>query len=253
MSASKPMRAIAIVPVRVNSQRLPGKALLQESGKELFLHTCDQARAATCFDAVYVATDDDRVDAAARKHGIGVVRTSPTPRTGSERCAEAVQTIRCEAVVDIQGDWPEVAPKDLEALTTQLLSGAAVCNTLAVPLDESKADDSNIVKVVRGLHGKALYFSRAAIPFVKEGPFARLRHVGVYGFTRDVLLRVPGLPSSGLAEAESLEQLRFLENDIPMHVLDATTEPWGIEARPDYDAFLARLQQRNQQQRAQRS
>jgi len=183
-------RAIAIVPVRVNSQRLPGKALLKESGKELFLHTCDQAKAATCFDRVFVATDDDRVDAAARAHGIEVVRTSPTPRTGSERCAEAVQEIDCDAVIDIQGDWPEVAPKDLEALVVQLLSGKAACNTLAVPLDESRTDDPNVVKVVRGRNGKALYFSRAAIPFVKEGPFGRLRHIGVYGFERATLLRI---------------------------------------------------------------
>ncbi|MBK8099734.1 MAG: hypothetical protein IPK26_21725 [Planctomycetes bacterium] len=78
---------------------------------------------------------------------------------------------------------------------------------------------------------------------MKEGPFPVLRHIGVYGFTRDVLLRVPDLPSSGLAEAESLEQLRFLENDIPIHVLDATGDPWGIETRSDYDAFLTRLRQ----------
>jgi 3-deoxy-manno-octulosonate cytidylyltransferase (CMP-KDO synthetase) len=232
--------------VRVNSQRLPGKALLKESGKELFLHTCDQAVAARCFDRVLVATDDDLVDAAARRHGLGVVRTSPSPRTGSERCAEAVRDLDCDAVIDIQGDWPEVAPRDLEALTEQLLAGKAACNTLAVPLEESRIDDANVVKVVRGLSGRALYFSRAAIPFVKDGTFGRLRHIGVYGFTRETLLRVPGLPSSGLAEAESLEQLRFLENGIEMHVLMATSAPWGIEARPDYDAFLQRLQQRGQ-------
>ncbi len=237
-------RAIAIVPVRVNSQRLPGKALLKESGKELFLHTCDQAKAASCFHRVLVATDDDRVDAVARAHGIEVARTSPTPRTGSERCAEAVQEIDCDAVIDIQGDWPEVAPRDLEALVAQLLSGQAQCNTLAVELDASRTDDPNVVKVVRGHNGKALYFSRAAIPFVKEGTFCRLRHIGVYGFSREVLLRIPALPSSGLAEAESLEQLRFLENDIAMHVLDATSTPWGIEARSDYDAFLQRLGKR---------
>lgn len=246
MTARTRVRAIAIVPVRVDSQRLPGKALLAESGKELFLHTCDQALAAHCFDRVLVATDNDRVDAAARRHGIDVVRTSPHPRTGSERCAEAIADLDCDAVIDIQGDWPEVAPRDLEVLTEQLLSGAAACNTLAVPLDESKASDPNVVKVVRGLHGKALYFSRAAIPFVKDGTFERLRHIGVYGFTRATLLRVPSLPSSGLAEAESLEQLRFLENDIAIHVSMATSTPWGIEARPDYDAFLSRLRQRGQ-------
>lgn len=241
MRPGAPIRALAIVPVRTGSQRLPGKALLTESGKELFLHTCDQARLARQIDLVAVATDDDRVAAAAERHGYRVVRTSPECRTGSERCAEAAAAIPCEAVLDIQGDWPEVAPQDLDALVRQLLTGEAACNTLCAPLaDTAVIANPNVVKVVRGGNGKALYFSRAGIPFVKEGSFPTLRHIGVYGFRRDVLLRVPGLPTSGLAEAESLEQLRFLENDIAMHVLDAEGDPWGIETRADYDAFLQR-------------
>jgi 3-deoxy-manno-octulosonate cytidylyltransferase (CMP-KDO synthetase) len=240
------VQALAIIPVRVGSQRLPGKALLRESGKELFLHTCDQARKARNIDRVVVATDDDVVEAASRRHGYQVVRTSPACRTGSERCAEAAAAIPCRAVLDIQGDWPEVEPRDLETIVDQLLRGEAVTNTLCVPLrDPAVINNPNVVKVVRGRLGKALYFSRAPIPFVvnapKEGAFGLLRHIGVYGFARETLLRIPALPSSGLAEAESLEQLRFLENDIPMHVLDAQGDPWGIETRDDYDAFLRRL------------
>ncbi len=243
------VRALAIVPVRVGSQRLPGKALLGESGQPLFLHTCDQARQARNIDLVCVATDDDRVEAAARAAGYTVVRTSPSCRTGSERCAEAATAIPCEAVLDIQGDWPEVDPRDLEAVVDQLLRGEAVCNTLCTPLrDDDVAQNPNVVKVVRGRSGKALYFSRAAIPFRKEADHPLLRHIGVYGFARDTLLRIPRLPSSGLAEAESLEQLRFLENDIPMHVLDAHGDPWGIETRSDYDAFLQRLAARQPRQ-----
>lgn len=236
------VRALAIIPVRVGSQRLPGKALLRESGQELFLHTCDQAKKAGNIDRVVVATDDDVVEAAAKKHGYGVVRTSPACRTGSERCAEAAAAIPCEAVLDIQGDWPEVAPRDLEAIVAQLLAGEAVTNTLCVPLcDPEVLQNPNVVKVVRGRSGKAMYFSRSPIPYVKEGEYPIRRHIGVYGFERQTLLRIPPLPSSGLAEAESLEQLRFLENDIPMHVLDAQGDPWGIETRADYDAFLQRL------------
>ncbi|MCC7066762.1 MAG: 3-deoxy-manno-octulosonate cytidylyltransferase [Planctomycetes bacterium] len=238
-----PIQALAIIPVRVGSQRLPGKALLTESGKALFLHTCDQARKARNIDRVCVATDDDTVERLARQHDFLVVRTSPQCRTGSERCAEAAAAIPCRAVLDIQGDWPEVDPRDLEAIVDQLLRGEAVCNTLCVPLhDPEVMQNPNVVKVVRGLHGKALYFSRAVVPFQKEGTYPILRHIGVYGFQRETLLRIPPLPSSGLAETESLEQLRFLENDIPMHVLDAKGDPWGIETRSDYDAFLARLQ-----------
>ncbi len=242
MSQRQPMRAVAMIPVRVGSQRLPNKALLRESGKELFLHTCDRARATANIDLVLVATDDDAVERAARAHGFAVVRTSARCRTGSERCAEAAKSIACDVVLDIQGDWPEVDPRDLEALVDQLLRGEAICNTLATPLrDPEVLRNPNVVKVVRGGNGKALYFSREPVPHVQQGEFPRLRHIGVYGFSRPTLLQVPDLPSSGLAEAESLEQLRFLEHDIPMHVLLAHGDPWGIETRADYDAFLGRL------------
>jgi 3-deoxy-manno-octulosonate cytidylyltransferase (CMP-KDO synthetase) len=242
VTAGPAVEALAIIPVRVGSQRLPGKALLRESGQELFLHTCDQARKTRNIDRVVVATDDDVVEAAAKRAGYGVVRTSAACRTGSERCAEAAAAIPCRVVLDIQGDWPEVDPGDLEAIVAQLLRGEHVCNTLCVPLtDPEVAANPNVVKVVRGGNGKALYFSRAVIPFVKDTGYPLRRHVGVYGFTRETLLRIPPLPSSGLAEAESLEQLRFLENDIPMHVLDARGDPWGIETRADYDGFLHRL------------
>lgn len=237
--------AVAIVPVRVGSQRLPGKALLRESGRELFLHTCAQARATANIDLVCVATDDDRVEAAAREHGYEVARTSPACRTGSERCAEAAAAIDCRVVLDIQGDWPEVAPRDLESLVDQLLRGDSHCNTLCAPLDAPESiANPNVVKVVRGWSGKALYFSRQPIPYAQDDSFGRLRHIGVYGFSRETLLRVPALPPSGLAEAESLEQLRFLENDIQMHVMDAHGDPWGIETREDYDAYLQRLSAR---------
>lgn len=256
MSGPQHIEALAIIPVRVGSQRLPGKALLKESGQELFLHTCDQAKKAGNIDLVCVATDDDDVEAAARRAGYQVVRTSAACRTGSERCAEAAQQIDCRAVLDIQGDWPEVAAADLESLVAQLLNGDAQCNTLCAPLtDAATIQNPNVVKVVRGINQKALYFSRQAIPFgalppgaattssepVKEPAVPVLRHIGVYGFARDTLLRIPGLPSSGLAETESLEQLRFLENDIQMHVLTAQGNPWGIETRDDYDSYLQRL------------
>jgi 3-deoxy-D-manno-octulosonate cytidylyltransferase len=240
-------RAAAVIPVRVGSQRLPGKAMLRESGMPLFLHTVLQARKAKGLAGVWVATDDDGVAAAAEEHGVPVVRTSPECRTGSERVAEAAGSIDAAALIDVQGDWPEVDPADLEAMADQLLSGAAVCNTLAAPLSgEQRIQDPNVVKVVRGLQGNALYFSRAPIPYVKQGPFPVLRHIGVYGFDRTTLLRVPDLPSSGLDQAESLEQLRFLENGVRIQVLDARGDPWGIETRADYDAFLVRLGVRRQ-------
>jgi 3-deoxy-manno-octulosonate cytidylyltransferase (CMP-KDO synthetase) len=235
--------AIAIIPVRLDSQRLPGKAMLAESGRPLFLHTWERAVAATRFAGVWVATDSDEVHAACESGGARVVRTSAAPRTGSERCAEALREFDAGIVVDIQGDWPEVAPNDLDALVDCLRDEPALPTaTLAVPLrDPARIADPNVVKVVRDRARNALYFSRAAIPHVRAGhACVRLRHIGVYAFTRASLSRVPELPSSGLAEAEGLEQLRFLENGMAMRVLDATGDPWGIETRADYEAFLTR-------------
>jgi 3-deoxy-manno-octulosonate cytidylyltransferase (CMP-KDO synthetase) len=103
--------------------------------------------------------------------------------------------------------------------------------------------DANVVKVVRGLDGAALYFSRAPIPYLRDGQsFQRLRHIGAYGFARETLLGIPQLPSSDLAKAEHLEQLQWLENGIAIQVLDSVGRPWGIETRADYDAFLSRME-----------
>jgi 3-deoxy-manno-octulosonate cytidylyltransferase (CMP-KDO synthetase) len=241
------LEAVAIIPVRVGSQRLPGKALLAESGRPLFLHTWERAVAAQSFAASYIATDSEEVAAAAVAAGAPVLRTSPDCQTGSERCAEGAATLGPEVgyVVDIQGDWPEVAPADLDALVASLRAGDAPTATLAAPLpDDAAFANPNVVKVVRGLRGDALYFSRAPIPHGAPRD-QRLRHIGVYGFTRGALAAIRSLPSSGLAEAESLEQLRFLENGLRMQVLAASSEPWGIETREDYDAFLTRLRARS--------
>ncbi|HLU40270.1 MAG TPA: 3-deoxy-manno-octulosonate cytidylyltransferase [Planctomycetota bacterium] len=235
--------AIAILPVRVDSQRLPGKALLAESGQPLFVHTLEAARSARSFDRVWVATDDDRVAAAAERAGAGVVRTTSRPRTGSERCAEALAEIgAADIIVDVQGDWPEVDPADLDAVVAELAAGRRPMATLASPLHDPDAiADPNVVKVVRARDGSALYFSRSPVPHVRPGrSHPVLRHIGVYGFTRTTLESITALPSSGLAEAEGLEQLRFLENGIAIAVLDARRDAQGIETRADYDRFLQR-------------
>jgi 3-deoxy-manno-octulosonate cytidylyltransferase (CMP-KDO synthetase) len=236
--------AVAIVPVRVGSQRLPRKALLAESGRALFLHTWERTVAAGCFEACYVATDDAEVTAAAREAGAPVLATDARPRTGSERCAQAAAALPARFVVDVQGDWPEVDPGDLRRLTEALAAERAACVTLGARLaDPARAADPNVVKIALGQDGFALYFSRAAIPYARDPQRAppRWRHIGVYGFTRAALLAVPGLPNSGLEEQEALEQLRFLENGMRILVLEARGEPWGIESRADYDAFLQRM------------
>ena len=244
MSTPSESQAAAIIPVRVGSKRLPGKALLAESGQPLFLHTWRRASQAERLAAVYVATDSEEVAAAAKAAGVSVIPTGQTPQTGTERCAEAAREVPFGVLLNVQGDWPELDPRDLDRMVDHLLAGEAACTTLAAPLSSAEAiEDPNVVKVVRGADGNALYFSRAPIPHSRGGQaHRRLRHIGVYGFTRETLLRIPGLPSSSLAKTERLEQLQWLENGIAIHVLDAVGQPWGIEVRSDYDAFLSRLE-----------
>ena len=250
--------AVAIVPVRIESQRLPNKALLAESGQPLFLHTWSAAAEAMGRERAFIATDSDAVDAAARDAGATVIRTSRAPRTGSERCAEALRELDLDdedIVVNVQGDWPEIPARDLASLTRTLRQhpDAATATLCAAVTDPANLADHNVVKVVRsnaengGQPPRALYFSRAAIPFRREtegaaGDYPTLRHIGVYAFRARILRGLSAMPSSGLAELESLEQLKLLENGVEMAVLDASGDPWGIETRADYDAFLQRQQ-----------
>ncbi|MEZ5990177.1 MAG: 3-deoxy-manno-octulosonate cytidylyltransferase [Planctomycetota bacterium] len=244
--------AIAIVPVRLGSARLPRKALLEECGRRpLFLHTVAQAGRATLLDEVVVATDSDEVRERAEEAGVRVVMTGPEARTGSERCAMALPALpEAGIVIDVQGDWPEVPPEDLDALVEALRGdGEADIATLSCALD-SEADFRNphVVKVVTGARDQALYFSRAPIPSSKGGVFSgdkgwRLgrRHVGVYAVRRAALASLPDLPDSPLEQREELEQLRWLAAGLTILVLPSKGRPRGIETRDDYEGFLTRL------------
>jgi 3-deoxy-manno-octulosonate cytidylyltransferase (CMP-KDO synthetase) len=242
-------RAIAIVPVRLGSSRLPGKALLDESGLPLFAHTVQAARRSEKLDDVVVATDSPEVLRKGEELGIHCLETSEHPRTGSERCAEALaQLPDAEIVIDVQGDWPEVHGKDLDALVAALRAPGCEIATLSCPLDEA-ADFANphVVKVVIAENGSALYFSRAPIPSCKspeqdlEGWRSARRHVGIYGFRRATLQGLHGQPSSTLEEREELEQLSWLHRGLSIRVLEARGRPRGIETRADYEAFVERI------------
>ncbi len=244
--------AVAIIPVRLGSTRLPGKAMLQESGTPLFLHTVRKAQGTRSLSMVYVATDAPEVMEVSEKEGVPALLTSKRPRTGSERCAEALCSDSVkgnpEIIIDVQGDWPEIAPEDLDRLVHALIQDPeAQVATLACPLDGPEDLSSpHVVKVIARRDGQALYFSRAPIPGTKEGmqslshwPSAK-RHIGVYAFRQKALLDLPKLPESPLEQLEELEQLRWLEFGWRILVLETEQRPRGIETLEDYQAFLAR-------------
>jgi len=228
-----------VIPARYASTRLPGKALLPIAGKPMLQWVYERACASGARE-VLVATDDERIVRAARAFGAEVVLTATDHRSGSDRIAEVVRTRRwpdAEVVVNVQGDEPLI-PAPLISQVAQLLAAhaEAAIATLATPIGSvAELLDPNVVKLVTDVRGRALYFSRAPIPWNRDGAAAGLasqsdhrgarRHCGIYAYRVAALLRLSALGSGALEEHEKLEQLRALEHGLVICVADAVQPP----------------------------
>jgi 3-deoxy-manno-octulosonate cytidylyltransferase (CMP-KDO synthetase) len=240
--AAGPDGVVAIVPARLGATRLPGKPLLAATGTPLVVHVCEQVAKAQRIARVIVATDSEEIARAVVAAGFEARMTSKDHPSGTDRVAEVAAGLAERFLINVQGDEPEIAPADLDALAACLESGEATLATLAFPLTESAAFESrHAVKVVLDGSGHALYFSRAPIPSPLGGvpPIAR-KHVGVYAFERETLLRFASLPPCPLETIERLEQLRALWHGMRIRVLEATRDSLGIDTQEDYDRFVAR-------------
>ncbi len=224
-------RIVGIIPARYASKRLPGKMLLDLAGKPLIVHTYERARAAKRLDRVIVATDDERIVEAVTRAGGEAVMTSADHRSGSDRIAEVASGLECDIVVNVQGDEALSGPAVVDEAARLLLEHPdADMGTVACPIrTRQEYVDRSVVKVVLGLGGAALYFSRGPIPHSKSGRFGirldALRHIGIYSFRRDFLIEFASLPPTPLEQAEDLEQLRALEHGhrIVVGVVEAHT------------------------------
>jgi 3-deoxy-manno-octulosonate cytidylyltransferase (CMP-KDO synthetase) len=229
-------RVVAVIPARFGAVRLPGKPLLNETGKFLVQHVWERVMEARRVSRVLIATDDERVARAARSFGAEVAMTASSIPNGTMRCAAVVRNIACDHVVNVQGDEPDIEPEivDKAAALLTRCDMSTVATTFLTP-DESV--NPARVKVVLDRDGYALYFSRARIP--STGP--ALLHLGLYGYTKRFLARLAKLPPTPLSEQERLEQLRVLENGhrIRVAVVDSPC-PGGIDTPADYAAFVAR-------------
>lgn len=228
--------------------RLPEKPLLAETGRPLVVHTWERARACGRAERVVVATDDARIADAVRRAGGEAVMTSPDCPSGTDRVAEAARACPGpDLVLNLQGDEPEMEPGDLDALLLEMETDPSVdMGTLAAPLAPGDRGKPSVVKVVVDRRGDALYFSRAPIPFERDGPgpAAARRHVGVYAYRREFLERFARLEPTPLERTESLEQLRALEHGVRIRVVDVAAAPAGIDTAEDYAAFVARWKSR---------
>ena len=233
-----PFKAVGIIPARWGSTRFPGKALHPIAGKPLLRHVWERCVRAKSLASVIIATDDMRIAEAAFDWGAEVAMTSSKHPSGTDRLAEVARRAReFSHIINIQGDEPLIDPKLIDRLARELQRDRKLeMITAAHPFENAAAAESpHQVKVVLARNGDALYFSRSIIPFVRDvGATATyLRHQGIYGYTRDLLLRFVRWKPSPLERAESLEQLRALENAVRIHVLLTKTGSPGIDTPED--------------------
>lgn len=246
------MKAIGVIPARLGSTRFPGKPLAEFFGKTMIEHTYAAAAEASSLSKVVVTTDSHQIARVIDKAGGSTVITGDCA-TGTDRIVQALQRMDPEErasydiVVNIQGDEPGVNPKHIDLCVAALRSDpACVMSTLATPiLHERDARSRDVVKCVINQHNQALYFSRAMIPHSKDGAFrpdsnAYLRHVGLYAFRTDFLLRFPSLPKSPLEEAEDLEQLRVLSAGHSIKIVRVEDTLPGVDTQADLQALQAR-------------
>ena len=251
--------AIAVIPARFASTRLPGKALIDIAGKPMVCWVAERARAARNVSRVIVATDSDAIFNAAQNHGIEAVMTDPNHASGTDRIAEVVKNLpEAEIVVNVQGDEPLISPATIErAVETMSRETVAGIVTTWEPIESiDELLNFDVVKVVVDDQGYAIYFSRSPMPFPRDaslkhgGPNEAVvnepglishfrKHTGLYVYRRDVLLQFTGWPQTTLERFERLEQLRALEHGIKIRVIQASTTSIGVDSPDDLEKVRA--------------
>ena len=241
-------RVVGIIPARYGSTRFPGKPLVDIGGKTMIMRVVERAQSCAHLCDVIVATDDQRIYDHVKSHGAKVVMTSPDHPSGTDRCLEAYEKWggTAEAVLNIQGDEPFVAEEQLSALVELMQNPEVEIATLAKRIEEETVlFDPNKVKVVFSESGRALYFSRQAIPFQKSAPpaewlqhHAYYKHIGLYAYQLETLKSICTLSPSPLEKMESLEQLRWLENGRLIYVAKTTVETPAIDSPADLEALV---------------
>lgn len=240
-------RAVAVIPARFASTRFPGKPLVNRTGKYLIQHVVERVQKAQLISRCIVATDDTRIADAVKSFGGHVAMTRYDHPNGTSRIAEVVERLDpkdSSLIVNVQGDEPEIEPQVIDELIQGLANDPdAPMATLASEFaPDEDPTNPNIVKLVVGVNGRALYFSRSLIPFDRDKRGAKpLKHPGLYAYRRDFLLKYVTLAPSPLEQLEQLEQLRALEHGYPIAVVRAQTAHHGIDTPEQYEEFVRRL------------
>jgi 3-deoxy-manno-octulosonate cytidylyltransferase (CMP-KDO synthetase) len=242
---AKSMKAIAVIPARLASTRLPRKMLREIGGKPLIGAVYEAVRSSPLLAEVLIATDSDEIMQVCRERGWNAQMTSPAHRSGTERVREVSGRVSADVYINVQGDEPLVCPQQIESLLEVMGNPAVSVGTLMTPAADLDIQNPNAVKVVTDLSGRALYFSRATIPFDRDGTRPRyFKHLGLYAYRKPALDRFVTLPESSLEMSERLEQLRFLENGISIYVGETPHDSVGVDTEEDLQRVIEILRKR---------
>jgi 3-deoxy-manno-octulosonate cytidylyltransferase (CMP-KDO synthetase) len=246
-----PSKILGVIPARFASTRFPGKVLASIAHRTMLQHVYERAAQARYLSSILIATDDERICEVARNFGAKVRMTRSDHPSGTDRVAEAASAESCDIVVNIQGDEPLIDPAAIDAAILPLVHDAEVrMSTLSKRIeDPGEISDPNVVKVVTDRQGDAIYFSRCPIPYHRDAsqaaersPAPYFKHIGLYVYRRDFLLRYPALPVGPLEQAERLEQLRALENGFRIRVVETEYESLGVDTPQDLERVAQLLE-----------
>src|SRR5512146_1261662 len=228
------MKILAVIPARIASTRLPRKALREILGKPMVQRVYEATRASGLAD-VLVATDSDEIAELGKRLGMRVEMTSAECKSGTDRVREVAQKIPADVYINVQGDEPLARPEHITALVSLMDRNEVQVGTLMTPCPAVDVNNPNAVKVVTDLTGRALYFSRATIPFDRDkaGTVDYFKHLGFYAYRKPALESFIRWPESQLERSERLEQLRFLDNGIPIHVAETPFDTVGVDTEDD--------------------
>ncbi len=232
------MKSIAIIPARYDSTRFPGKPLVPINGIPMLKHVYDNVIKSGLFLKVIIATDDERIFSAAESWHAEVVMTAKHHESGTERCAEVVAKLKLdvEVIINVQGDEPFIAKEPLEELLSLFNNNEVEIATLVQKInEEAEIQNPNVVKAVLGINKKALYFSRSAIPFVRNSNKSPIfwKHIGLYGYRLNTLKKITQLTPTPLEQVESLEQLRWLEHGIGIFAEETNYRMLAVDTPED--------------------
>lgn len=237
------MNIIGVIPARYASTRFPGKPLVDIGGKSMIQRVYEQCKKATVLSDVIVATDDERIASHIRDFGGKVIMTDPSHQSGTDRCAEVISKYSspCDAVINIQGDEPFIDPSQIELVANAFVNKTTQIASLIKRLKtEDEIKNPNVVKAIFNAQHEAIYFSRSPIPYRRnpEADITYYKHVGIYGYSREVLGLITRLPLGVLEKAESLEQLRWIENGYTIFLQETTIEAIAIDTPDDLKKVL---------------